>query len=88
MQVVVLIDKYEFHEAVEPFTDMWFDSLRPALLRQDHKDLGSRIFICWVLQKSSEYNALTRKAIWETGSGFEDELAPDWIVRKCSCKVI
>jgi len=33
VQVVVLIDKYEFHEAVEPFTDMWFESLRPALLR-------------------------------------------------------
>ncbi|KAK5189283.1 hypothetical protein LTR47_011802 [Exophiala xenobiotica] len=89
VQVVVLIDKYEFHEAVEPFTDMWFESLRPVLLRQEHQDLGSRIFICWVLQKSSEYNALTRKAIWDTDSGFKDEagVAPDWIVREIqSCR--
>lgn len=90
VQVVVLIDKYELHEAVELFTDVWFESLRPALLRQEHQDLGSRIFICWVLDKSSEYNTLTRKAIWETSSGLENEagLAPDWIVRKCSSTAI
>ena len=33
LQLVILIDKYEFHEAVKVFTNMWFEQLRPALFR-------------------------------------------------------
>jgi hypothetical protein len=40
-QIVGLIDKYEFHEAVEIFTDMWFDSLRPTILDGERQQLVS-----------------------------------------------
>ncbi len=83
-QVVGLIDKYEFHEAAETFTDMWFDSLRETLLQDHHRDLASWIFICWVLQKPSEYNVLTKKAIWETNGELQDDdgRVPYWVLRE------
>ncbi|OAL26300.1 hypothetical protein AYO20_10177 [Fonsecaea nubica] len=80
-RVVVLIDKYEFHETAEVLTDIWLESLQPTIL-QDHQTLAANIFICWVLKKPSEYNILTKKAIWETSCGLEDEdgCVPYWII--------
>ncbi|EMC97236.1 hypothetical protein BAUCODRAFT_51931, partial [Baudoinia panamericana UAMH 10762] len=75
-QVASLIDKYELHETTEIFTDMWFEAVRPALLQDHHQNLASRVFICWILQKPSEFNILTRKAILETDCGLENDGAP------------
>ena len=41
LQIVVLIDKNEFHEAAKVFTSMWFDALRPTIPRNLHQDLAS-----------------------------------------------
>ncbi|KAK4552391.1 hypothetical protein LTR86_010405 [Recurvomyces mirabilis] len=80
-QVVGLVDKYEFHEVAEVFTDMWFHSLQPTILTGQHQDLISVIFICFVLQRPSEYVSLTRRALWETDCELEDVdgLVPYWI---------
>ncbi|KAK6432593.1 hypothetical protein LTR95_011237 [Oleoguttula sp. CCFEE 5521] len=80
-QVVGLVDKYEFHEVAEAFTDMWFDSLQPSVLTGQGQHLLSGIFICLVLRRPSEYVSLTRRAIWETDCEFEDDdgFVPYWI---------
>lgn len=41
LQIVKVIDKYEFHEIAEVFTEMWFESLRPSIPRSLHQDLAS-----------------------------------------------
>lgn len=83
-RVVFLIDKYEFHEAAEIFTDMWSESLRPTILQDYPQNLASCSYICWELKKTSEYFILTKKAIWEALYGFEDEdnRLPYWIISK------
>ncbi|EXJ91940.1 hypothetical protein A1O3_00490, partial [Capronia epimyces CBS 606.96] len=79
-QVVILIDKYEFHEVAEVFTDMWFDSLRASILQDHPQDMACLISICWVLKKSSEYRSLTKKAIIEiTGLENVGVRIPQWI---------
>ncbi|KIW82819.1 hypothetical protein Z517_02062 [Fonsecaea pedrosoi CBS 271.37] len=82
LQAVILIDKYEFHEVAEVFTDMWFESLRPTLPRNLHRDIASWIYICWSLGKSEEFEALTEIAILETDNGLEDPdvPVPFWII--------
>ncbi|KAK3669164.1 hypothetical protein LTR78_010956 [Recurvomyces mirabilis] len=83
-QVVGLIDKYEFHEAAEVFTDMWFDFLQPTILKCQRQNLTSGILICSVLRRPSEYVSLTRRAIWETDCEFGDDddgLVPYWIIQ-------
>ena len=41
LQAVILIDKYEFHEVAEVFTDMWFECLRRKMPQNLHQDLAS-----------------------------------------------
>lgn len=86
LRTVVLIDKYEFHEVAEVFTDIWFDSLRPEIPHNLHQDLAPWIYTCWELRKSEEFNTLTQIAIRETNCGLEDPdaLVPYWITGKRS----
>jgi hypothetical protein len=84
LQIVVLIDKYEFYEVAEVFTDMWFESLQPTIPRNLRQDLASWIYICLELRQLEEFNTLTEIAIRETTCGLEDPdgLVPFWIVGK------
>lgn len=86
LQTVILIDKYEFHEVAEVFTDMWFEPLQPEIPCSLHPDLASWIYICWGLRKSRDFNTLTEIAIRETNCGLEDpdDLVPYWIIGKSS----
>jgi hypothetical protein len=82
LQTVKVIDKYEFHEIAEVFTDMWFESLRPSIPRNLHKDLASWIYICWELKKPEEFETLTEIAVRETSHGLEDldGIVAFWII--------
>ena len=84
LQAVVLIDKYEFYEVAEVFTDMWFECLRPTMPQNLHQDLASWVYICWELGKLEEYHNLIKITIWETNNGLEDGdgLVPFWIIGK------
>ncbi|EXJ76635.1 uncharacterized protein A1O5_01143 [Cladophialophora psammophila CBS 110553] len=84
LQAVVLIDKYEFHEVAEVFTDMWFESLRPKIPQTLRQDLACWVYICWELGKSEEFSKVTEIAILETNYALEDQgaLVPFWIVGK------
>ena len=86
LQVLLLADKYEFHEAAEVFTDMWFDAIRPTIPQNLQQDLASWVCICWHLKKPEELNALAKIAIWETSCGLDnpDGSVPDWIIGKIS----
>jgi len=81
LKVVVLIDKYEFEEVAEVFTDMWFQYLRPKMSQNLDADLASWIVICWVLKKPDEYTILTKIAIREITYRVELKV-PDRIIRE------
>ena len=82
LRIVKLIDKYEFHEAAEFCTDVWFDALRPSMPRTFHPGLATWIYICWHLKKPKEMDALVKIAIWESSTDLDDldGLVPDWII--------
>ncbi|KAK7887300.1 hypothetical protein LTR67_009720 [Exophiala xenobiotica] len=76
LDVVMLIDKYEFHEAAYVFTDIWFEALwkwtenpPPPVGAPPRPRLFDWIYICWVLRKASEFTDLTKIAIMESRSG-------------------
>ena len=77
LQAAILINKYEFHEVAEIYTDMWLDCLRPKMPTRLHQDLASWIYICWVLEKPVDLNTLTKIAIRETNYGLVD---PDGVI--------
>jgi hypothetical protein len=80
-QIVGLIDKYEFHEAVEMFTDMWFDYIRRMNLDGERQQLVSGNLISFVLKRPAEHQSLTRRAIWEIYRELKDNdgLVSYWI---------
>ena len=84
LQIVVLIDKYEFHEAALVYMNMWFDALRHAIPQVLDHHLASWVYICWQLEKSEEFNTLTKIAIWETSCDLEDPngVVPFWVIGK------
>jgi hypothetical protein len=90
LQVVILIDKYEFHEVAEVFTDMSFEFLWKAIPRNSSPDLAHWIYICWVLRKEPEFKTLTRIAQYEKRSRFEDGdiLFPDSIAGKSTYNMV
>lgn len=77
LHITILINKYEFHEVTEVYTDKWFDDLRPTMPQHVHPDLPSWIYICWVLGVREVYTTLTAIAIHETDGGVVD---PDGLV--------
>lgn len=83
LAVVILIDKYEFHEMAEVFTDMWFVELWKPGSERESPD-SEWIFICWVLNKELEFRNLTMGAILdnERPYGPEDVLFPCEIAGK------
>ena len=86
LQIVKVIEKYEFHEIAEDFPEIWFESLRPSIPRSLHQDLASWIYICWQLEKSEEFKTLTEIAIRDTVDRLEDwdGAVPFWIIGKRS----
>jgi len=52
--------------------DMWFKALRGVIPKKSSSDLAHWIYICWVLRKEQEFEALTRIAQYEKSSRFED----------------
>ncbi|KAI9781704.1 MAG: hypothetical protein M1816_002200 [Peltula sp. TS41687] len=61
-RLAILIDYYQFHEAVEVFSDMWVDGLKEQLPRAYTKDLVRWICVSWVLRKPREFGQVTRTA--------------------------
>ena len=73
--VTILIDKYELHESSQVYADMWFDDLwAKRSLSTPH--LTDWIYVCWVLGKAMYFKSLTKRAISDCGSKFEDNGLP------------
>ena len=75
VRVIVLLDKYKMYECALVYTDLWFDDLWP---RHDETPphLVDWIFICWALDKFSEFDKLVRLAVFECTFHFEDNGLP------------
>jgi hypothetical protein len=72
-QLAILVDKYDVHEAVEMFSNIWFDNLKHEIPQTFTDDIPSWICICWVFAKPSEFKQTTRLALRQG----RDELQPD-----------
>ncbi|KAK5219157.1 hypothetical protein LTR72_008339 [Exophiala xenobiotica] len=84
LDIVMLIDKYELHEATYLFTDIWFQHLW-KWTEKTPPNLFDWIYICWVLTKASEFKNLTRTAILESQSDLGQSYTgpcPTFIVQK------
>ncbi|KAK5235462.1 hypothetical protein LTR47_003647 [Exophiala xenobiotica] len=84
LDIVTLIDKYEFHEAAYVFTDIWFGDLW-KWTEKAPPHLFHWIYICWVLRKGYDFTNLTRTAILESQSGLGQSDAgpcPAFIITK------
>ncbi|TVY46830.1 hypothetical protein LOCC1_G003392 [Lachnellula occidentalis] len=59
--IAVLVDKYELHNSVGIFADMWISALKQATEMPESfsQDLVSWICITWVFRKSTEFNHVT-----------------------------
>lgn len=67
--IAVLVDKYELHQVVEVYTDIWFHRLyNPHTIIESR--LSDWIFVCWVLGKATEFKSLTQRAILCCGPRF------------------
>lgn len=72
LEVVILVDKYDFHQVAEVFMDMWFGALGVPSPDVSSPDLASWIYICWVLGKRDTCQDLTKIAQYERTCRFED----------------
>ncbi|KAK5094382.1 hypothetical protein LTS08_008601 [Lithohypha guttulata] len=78
-----LIDKYEFHEVTEVFTDIWYGELRQKLPTGPDNDLASWIYSCSELNQTADLENTTRNAILETDCSFpsrQEAQLPYWIL--------
>ncbi|PGH07768.1 hypothetical protein AJ79_06156 [Helicocarpus griseus UAMH5409] len=62
-QVAVLADKYDVHEAVELFSNFWFDKLKLSIPQTYTEDIPGWICICWVFNRPQEFKHVTRLAL-------------------------
>jgi hypothetical protein len=80
VDIAVLIDKYGMDECTQVFTDMWFRDLwyQP---KEAAPHLIDWIFLCLVFKHASEFEQLTREAIFQSTLIFEDNQLPlpQWV---------
>ena len=65
MQIVLLADKYELHESIEPFADKWFKAVKHTMPTVMHPDLMHWIALCRELNRPEEFKKLTCIALYE-----------------------
>ncbi|KAL1614715.1 hypothetical protein SLS56_012026, partial [Neofusicoccum ribis] len=61
-EMAVLVDYFDCHEAVEPFTDMWVDGLKEGIPTMFSEDICRWICIAWVFRKTDEFRLATKVA--------------------------
>jgi hypothetical protein len=65
-RIAVLVDKYQFHEVAEMFTNTWVEKLRGSMPTSLTDDLRAAICIYWVFRKSSEFKRVTQIALMDS----------------------
>ena len=64
IQIVLLVDKYNLHESVEPFTDRWMEQVRPKIPTNNWPEgTMSWISIALVLCLRDDFKHLTRLSL-------------------------
>jgi hypothetical protein len=67
--IAVLVDKYDLHETVAPFTNGWAESAGLSKYIET-EDLMSWVFICWVFGLGTKFQQLTQRWISDSSSNF------------------
>ncbi|WEW58714.1 hypothetical protein PRK78_004182 [Emydomyces testavorans] len=62
-QLAILVDKYDIHEAVELFSNFWFENLKSTIPEKYTDDIPAWICISWVFNRSIEFKKTTRLAL-------------------------
>jgi len=70
-QIAVLVDKYQFHEVAEAFTDSWVANLKGGTPQTSLDDLRAAICIYWVFRKPSDFKSVTYTAQMESDARME-----------------
>jgi hypothetical protein len=65
-RIAVLVDKYQFHEVAEMFTNTWVEKLRGSMPTSLTDDLRTAICIYWVFRKSSKFKRATQIALMDS----------------------
>ncbi|EEP76428.1 predicted protein [Uncinocarpus reesii 1704] len=63
IQLAILVDKYDIHEAVELFSNFWFDNLKSTIPGEYTDDIPAWICICWVFDRPNEFKVTTHLAL-------------------------
>src|SRR5947207_11844415 len=75
-RLCIPIDKYEFHEAVELFSDTWFAHLKEAVPSKFTNDILPWIFVSYVLKKPTHFTQATRVALRESSRDLDAKELP------------
>ena len=70
-KIAVLVDKYEFHESIEWFSDVWIDHLKVDLPTTDIANITAWLCIAWVFKKPLEFYKMAYNALWESQDKFD-----------------
>ena len=71
-KIAVIVDLYQFHEAVEVFTDMWVAHLRSDIPKVYSRDAVLWICISWVFRLHDEFHSATRAALRYSSGPIQD----------------
>jgi hypothetical protein len=75
-KVASMVDKYQMHEAVEMFSDLWFNHLKEDIPTVFSKETLSNVRawlgIIWVFQKSVEFKNITKMLVYQGDGEMED----------------
>jgi hypothetical protein len=74
--IATLVSKYQMHEAVELYADLWLDELKESIPQSFNEDVIAWLSIAWVFKLPVEFKHLTRIAARETGEKLATEGLP------------
>ena len=74
--IAILVDKYEFHECVELFAEIWIEDLKNTTPAKYKKEPIPWLCISWVFKREAEFQNMTRIAEWQSTYKLRDSM--DW----------
>jgi hypothetical protein len=75
-RIAILVDKYQLHEALEMFTDIWCENMKGSIPQSFTDDSMAAICIYWVFGKSPQFKQATQIVQMESKGRVNEEGLP------------
>jgi hypothetical protein len=88
IKLSILVDKYQMHEVVEVFSEIWMEALKNDVPRVLTADTVPWLCISWVFRNDAVFKQVTEQLIRTGDSELDDELVnelpiPQAVIGKC-----